>query len=265
MELQSRYDDIQAEGLGLAVITYDPVETLRAFGEARGIQFPLLSDESASVIRQYGLLNEGMEAGTRFYGVPHPGTFILDTDGRVTARFFEQEYQERSTVSSIMVALGDAVGRADGLATRLSTDHLDALVYPTDAIVAPGNRFSLVVDVTPKPEMHVYAPGEHSYQVIALGIETPEFVRAHEVTFPESDIYHFEPLDERVEVYQEPFQLVQEVTIPMSREIAGLAAAPDATLRVDGTLSYQACDAAICYTPVELPVSWTLDWRPLVR
>ena len=39
MELQSRYADIQAQGLGLAVLTYDSVETLRTFSEARGIEF----------------------------------------------------------------------------------------------------------------------------------------------------------------------------------------------------------------------------------
>jgi len=121
------------------------------------------------------------------------------------------------------------------------------------------------VDVTPKGNMHVYAPGDHTYQVISLRIDTPDFIRAHDVTYPEPQIYHFEPLDERVEVYEQPFTLVQEVTIPMSREIGALAAQPSATLTIEGALEYQACDDAICYTPVELPVSWTFDWRPLVR
>ena len=265
MELQSRYADIQAQGLGLAAITYDSLETLRTYAEARGIEFPLLSDDGSAVIREYDLLNREQEPGQRTYGIPYPGTFILDTKGRVTSRFFEQAYQERFTVSSIMVALGDGVDGTDRNATRLTTDHLEALVYATDGTVAPGNRFSLVVDVTPKDTMHVYAPGDHTYQVISLRIDTPDFIRAHDVTYPASQVYHFEPLDERVEVYAQPFSLVQEVTIPMSREIAGLAAQPDATLTIEGALEYQACDAAICYTPVELPVSWTFDWRPLVR
>ena len=54
------------------------------------------------------------------------------------------------------------------------------------------------------------------------------------MTYPASEIYHFEPLDERVEVFEQPFQLVQEVTIPMTREIAGMAAQPDATLTIEG-------------------------------
>ncbi|HJN45313.1 MAG: protein-disulfide reductase DsbD family protein [Vicinamibacterales bacterium] len=164
-----------------------------------------------------------------------------------------------------MVALGDAVDGTDRSATRLTTDHLEALVYATDGTVAPGNRFSLVVDVTPKDGMHVYAPGDHTYRVISLRVDTPDFIRANEVTYPESENYHFEPLDERVEVYERPFSLVQEVAIPMNREIAGLAAQPGATLTIEGALEYQACDDAICYTPVDLPVSWTFNWRSLVR
>ena len=265
MELQSRYADIRAQGLGLAVITYDSLETLRSFSSARGIEFPILSDSGSAAIREYGLLNGEQEPGTRTYGIPYPGTFILDPEGRVTARFFEQAYQERFTVSSILVTLGEAVDGSDRAATRLTTDHLEALVYATDGVVAPGNRFSLVVEVAPKDGMHLYAPGDHSYQVIRLRLDTPGFLQTHEVAYPEPQIYHFEPLDERVEVYAQPFTLVQDVTIPMSPETAALAAESNATLTIDGSLAYQACDEAICYTPAELPVRWTFDWRPLVR
>jgi hypothetical protein len=224
----------------------------------------VLSDPGSTVIGEYDLLNREMTEGTRFYGVPYPGTFILDTEGRVTSRFFEQAYQERNTVSSIMVALGDAAAGTDRNGMQLTTDHLEAVAYATDGTVAPGNRFSLVVDVTPKAGMHVYAPGDHTYQVIKLRVDTPAFIQPHEVSYPESEIYHFEPLDERVEVYERSFQLVQEITIPMTREIGAMAAEPNATLTIEGALEYQACDDAICYTPVELPVSWTFDWRPLV-
>ena len=89
MELQSRYDDLQARGIGVAVILYDPQETLRAFADGRGIEFPLLSDPGSETIRRYDLLNRETEPGGRTYGIPYPGTFILDTSGRVLERFFE--------------------------------------------------------------------------------------------------------------------------------------------------------------------------------
>ena len=276
MELQSRHDELQDQGLGVAVVTYDPVATLAGFADARGIDIPLLSDEGSATIREYGLLNHEMDPARapeerremmrRLYGIPYPGTFMLDTAGRVTARFFEAAYQERSTVSSIAVRLGDAMpGAPDRTATRVDTDHLEALVWATDDVVAPGNRLSFVVDVTPKTDMHVYAPGDHSYQVIRLRLTGPDFLRSHEVTYPASEMYHFEPLDETVAVYEQPFRLVQDVTIPMRRDIDALASEPGATLRVEGVLEYQACDHEICYLPAEAPLSWELAWRPLVR
>ena len=276
MELQSRRADLRDSGLGLAVITYDPTTTLSQFAAARGIEFPLLSDPGSMTIREYGLLNEEMDPARapeerrammqRLYGIPYPGTFMLDPEGRVTARFFEPAYQERSTVSSIAVRLGDAMpGAPDRAATRVDTDHLEALVWATDDVVAPGNRLSFVVDVTPKTDMHVYAPGDHTYQVIRLRLTSPDFLRGHEVTYPASEMYHFEPLDETVAVYEQPFRLVRDVTIPMRRDIDALASEPGATLRVEGVLEYQACDHEICYLPAEAPLSWELAWRPLVR
>ena len=83
--------------------------------------------------------------------------------------------------------------------------------------------------------------------------------------YPPSEPYHYEPLDETVPVYEEPFRLVQDVTIPMRTDIDALASAPNATLRVEGVLEYQACDHEVCYLPAEAPLSWELDWRPLVR
>jgi len=98
VELQRRYADMQGRGLGLIAVSYDPVETLKKFADSRGITFPMVSDPGSVIIKRYGLLNETMDPATRFYGVPHPGTFMLDAKGIVTSRFFEQAYQERSTV-----------------------------------------------------------------------------------------------------------------------------------------------------------------------
>jgi len=263
VELQSRYDALRAHGLGVVAILYDSQETLKAFADARGIEFPLLSDVGSEVIRRYGILNREAE-GSRVSGIPYPGTFILDPSGRVVDRIFEPAYQERSTVSSIALRRGDLISGLDRDATMVETDHLELVSYASDAVVAPGNRFSLILDVTPKPEMHVYAPGDHTYQVISLRLDLPEFIQRHDATYPESTRYHFEPLNETVSVYEGVFRLVQEVTIPMSEEVDALAQAGD-VLSIDGTLEYQACDHEICYLPAEVPLQWEFEWRALVR
>jgi hypothetical protein len=84
-------------------------------------------------------------------------------------------------------------------------------------------------------------------------------------TIASAAIFYFEPFDESVEVYEASFTLSQEVANPMTREIAGLAAELNSTLAIEDMLEYQACDDAICYKPVELPVAWIFDWCQLVR
>jgi peroxiredoxin len=66
----------------------------------------LLSDAGSAVIKAYGIQNVSAQGAQA--GIPHPGTFMLDRAGRVTSRFFEPAYTDRSTVSSMMVRLGTA-------------------------------------------------------------------------------------------------------------------------------------------------------------
>ena len=291
MELQGRVEELRSKGLELAAISYDSPQVLTAFTERYGISFPLLSDVGSETIRRYGLLNTVADAAmdpalggdlssdpalaaefarlvsvtapsARFQGIAIPGTFILDPQGQVVDRFFEDFYRERSTVASVMLRLGR--GRDAVQANRVSTSQIDVTTYPSDTDVALGNRFSLVLDVDPGEGIHVYAPGAAGYRVIALNLTGQPFVRTLPLQYPPSEIYYFEPLDERVPVFQRPFQLLQEIVLDASPE-AQAAFQDQETLTITGTLDYQACDDAICYNPASIPLSWTVTLRPYAR
>ena len=283
MELQGRVNELREKGLGLAAISYDSPEILAAFTKQRGITFPLLSDVGSATIERYGILNPvpewaigpdkdnpAVQAEVQKYvsvvrpsaqmvGIAFPGTFILDRRGRVTSRYFEDFYIERNTVSSIMIRLG---GKAIAGA-KLSTAQLDVTTYPSDPAIAPGNRFSIGLDVAPHAGMHVYAPGAKNYRIIALNIAPQPFVRVLPMKYPASQIYSFKPLNERVPVYQKPFTLVQEIVLEGTPQAQAAFRGKD-SLMLNGTLEYQACDATICYSPTSVPLSWTLSLRPLV-
>ena len=136
--------------------------------------------------------------------------------------------------------------------------------YPSNTIVTNGLRFSLMLEVEPNPGMHVYAPGaeEMGYRVIGFNMASSDYVRYEPVEFPESEIYHFEPLDEFVPAYQGPFTLLQEAVIDASAEIEAELKNTNA-ITLSGTLDYQACDDAICYLPASVPVSFTLEFQQL--
>jgi peroxiredoxin len=284
--LQERVKELQARGLGLAAISYDPVETLAAFSQQRGITFPLLSDAGSETIKRYGILNTvvdealgphkddpGVKEAAQKYasavgvnsimkGIAFPGTFIVDRKGRVTSRFFEDFYVDRNTVSSLLVRAG--IHGTSVAATKVSAAHLDLTTYPSDPAIAPGNRFSLVLDIGPGPGIHVYAPGAKGYRAIALNIAPQAGIRVLPIRFPVSQTYFFKPLNERVPVYQKPFTLVQEVILEGTQQAqAALRGKEHVTLT--GTLDYQACDDKQCFNPASVPLSWTLTLRSLVR
>ncbi len=291
MELQDRLEELTAAGMGVAAISYDSEDTLAAFAARRGITFPLLSDDDSAVITDYGILNtiaiEGLgpnaddpdvTADVHRYvaaevfdsprlrqminGTPFPGTFVLDSRGRVTARFFEEFYRERITTSNVMLKSGIALSPI--AAIEGSTAQLKFTAYPSNPIVTNGSRFSLAVDVEPGEDMHVYAPGaeEKGYRVISLNMADSEFVRYTTVEYPDSEIYYFAPLDEYVPVYQEPFRVTLEATVEASAEKEEELREINA-LTLTGTLDYQACDDAICYLPVSVPLSFTLEFQHL--
>jgi hypothetical protein len=256
---------------------------LAAFSKRYNITFPLLADVGSATIKRFGIYNtaaeealtRGMddpalkadvflhattgEVNERLRGIPYPGTFMIDRQGRVTSRFFEDFFRERGTVTNTLLRLG--VGGATVQATEITSDQLDVTTYPSDDAVAVGNRFALVFDVKPRPGMHVYAPGAEGYRVITLTMTPQPFVRQLPMQYPASEIYFFAPLNERVPVFQKPFRLLQEVVVEATPEAQAAWKGKD-SITVSGTLEYQACDDKICYNPVTVPLSWKLALRP---
>ena len=288
MELQGRLEELQAQGLGVVAISYDSEAVLADFSQRRGITFPLLSDDHSKVITEFGILNtvayeaQGPNgddpevvadvakyvsvfgASQLIVGTPYPGTFMLDRNGRVTSRFFEEFYRERNTTANVMLKLGAGLSPIE--AVRGETAHLKLTAYPSNPNVTVGTRFSVAVDIEPNPNIHVYAPGaeEMGYRVVSLNLSPVPHVRFEPVEFPESEIYYFEPLDERVPAYQRPFTLLQETVVSGTEEAEAALRELDA-LTLSGTLDYQACDDKICFEPVSLPLSFTLDLDLLDR
>ena len=103
MQLQRSLPDIRRAGLGLVAVSYDSPATLRAFVDTHNIAFPMLSDQRSKTMTAWGILNR--EATGRSAGIPYPGTYVIDTQGVIVSRNFEQAYQERDSAASILAAL----------------------------------------------------------------------------------------------------------------------------------------------------------------
>jgi hypothetical protein len=147
-----------------------------------------------------------------------------------------------------------------GALVSANTAHLrlTAALHPGE--VSPGTKLSIAYDISPHRSMHVYAPGRHDYHVVSVTLDPQSWMKATPIKYPPAEIYHFTPIDERVEVYSKPFRLVQDVTI-LSTPAVQKMLDNEKTLTITGRVNYQACDETLCYAPTSVPVKWTVPLR----
>ena len=100
--MRDYYEQIRATGADLWVIANDDADKLRAFREREGLQFPILLDPDAGIIRAWGLLND-VAAGGRL--IPHPTVVILDDGGVVRYSLTETNYRLRPPTADLLERL----------------------------------------------------------------------------------------------------------------------------------------------------------------
>jgi len=102
--------EIEKRGYHIAALSYDSPEILQAFTIKRHIAFTFLSDPKSEVIDLYKLRDPQYAPGSRAYGVPRPIIFILDTNGVIKAKLYEESFKVRPPVTAMISAL-DGLGK----------------------------------------------------------------------------------------------------------------------------------------------------------
>ena len=100
MQLQADHKRIEAAGITLVAISYDPPDPLADFARRSNITFPLLSDPGSRTIDAYGIRDPQGD------GYPHPQTFLVGPDGIIGAVLSEPGYQTRHTTDELIEAAG---------------------------------------------------------------------------------------------------------------------------------------------------------------
>jgi hypothetical protein len=162
-------------------------------------------------------------------------------------------------VRTFLVASIGIVCAGGLLAQRLAPEpaisqHVTVTSGASAPAVAPGGTTSLWADITPGPNIHVYAPGAKDFQAVALIVSPLAGVAFGKAAYPAGTLVSFPGLDARVPVYQKLFRITQTLTLGRTRT-AG------ATLTIAGAVNYQACDDRVCFPPASVPVNWTVRVR----
>src|SRR5580704_743649 len=82
---------------------------------------------------------------------------------------------------------------------RPRPSHATVTPSPAEVSAAVGAKVALSVDVTPKPGIHVYAPGSKDYIPVEVKLDAAAAIKAGKVTYPQSEMMTFG--DEKVPVF----------------------------------------------------------------
>ena len=119
---------------------------------------------------------------------------------------------------------------------------------PSDA---KGGAVTLWADVTPKPNIHVYATDREGLTPLKLVLTPQATVTAGKVKYPEPEMSVSAGATGAVPVYRKPFRLAEPITVAASVK-------PGDVLTIAGVINYQACDDRVCYPSASVPVTWAV-------
>jgi DsbC/DsbD-like thiol-disulfide interchange protein len=155
----------------------------------------------------------------------------------------------------LLALLPAAVGAGQTLGPKLPPIQHVTVVATTSAPDLPADgQVTLVVDVTPKPGIHVYAAGSSEVAPVTIVMTPLAGVRFGRAKYPTPAPAPALTASDPAPAYYAPFRIEQPMSMVKGARLGK-------TVTVSGALNYQACDAKTCYPATSLPITWTLDVR----
>lgn len=268
MELQSRAEEFARANTAVFAISYDPVEVLAGFARQHGITFRLLSDEGSRVISELGLLNRhvaeqqaaaGRPVEPHHAGIPYPGMFVLNEDGVIVDKQFEQTHQPRPAPDLILEELLGVDALKHGVSATAEGSGVRATAWMATGTYRPMQRLHLHVALDIGAGLHIYAePAPEGMRPLRIRVASTEGVRAEAADLPETRIMELPSgLDatELVPVYEGAVRAAALLQIDANR----------GEVPIDLEVEYQACTDTTCYPPELLRLELRLQGLDNVR
>jgi peroxiredoxin len=107
IDMNGGVPEIEKRGYRVAALSYDSPEILQTFTMKRNIAYTFLSDPKSEVIDLYKLRDPQYPPGSRAYGVPRPIIFVLDKQGFIKAKLYEESFKVRPPVTAVISKLDE--------------------------------------------------------------------------------------------------------------------------------------------------------------
>ena len=249
--------DFDAAGIAVYALSYDEADALRDFRDAHGITYTLLSDPDSDVIRSFGILNTLIDPTDHpWYGIPYPGNYVVNPEGTITHKFFDNNLGVRAGPEQLLrAALGQPM-----LETKASETALDAVqvsVALDGNTLAPTVQKDLVVSFSVPRGRHVYAePAPQGSVAVDVVLDENKRLVQRPLVRPTSAPLTLAGTGESLRVHHGVFELRLPLTVN-----GAVGGGGTTEIAVSGEVRWQSCDSEVCDIPagqrfeVELPVA----------
>lgn len=108
VEFQPVAEALKRHGGTLLAVSVDSPETNRKVVERLKLPFPIVSDNEAKAITQFGVLHH--RGGRQGQDIAIPSQVLIGTDGRVLWKHVSARIQDRLDPADVIAAVEDALG-----------------------------------------------------------------------------------------------------------------------------------------------------------
>lgn len=247
MQLQEKMSAFDALGISVLAISYDEPDALKDFQDAYGITYTLLSDPDSKVIRDYGILNTLIaEDDHPWFGIPFPGTYVTDSQGTITHKFFENNLVLRVGPEELLRAVdGDALSEYMGNPVSDTTDA-EPKVFLEGEHLAVGVLQHLVCQINVSQGRHLYAdPAPQGMIPFTLTLDAQSKLVIRELIRPASEAHTMAGTGEVIQVNHGRVEL----RLPITANAAITSTTEPTMLDLSGEVSWQTCDEDVCDVP----------------
>ncbi len=242
--------DFDAAGVALYALSYDEPEALADFANAHKIGYHLLPDPQSQVIRDFGILNTLIDPTDHpWYGIPYPGTYIIDAQGTITHKFFDNNLAVRAGPEQLLRAVrGEAQPSLPPATEAAPTEVQLDISLDGNALVSTVQR-DLVIRFQVPAGRHVYAePAPQGSVAVDVTLDANDLLVQRPLLRPGGTNHQLAGTDEVFVVHDGFFELRLPLTV-CGKPKEG------ADLQITGEVRWQCCDDEVC----DIPTSQRFD------